>query len=151
VAPDRKYLYGSSAWQTTLVDLLALLLCFIALQYALGLPNTPSISSNATNKRHVDSSAARNWFIQQNIPQVMIDHPGAQTMHLTGKLESVPANALNQLKCAFHIVQPPMADLMPAQSLLKKLRSEGLSIPSGAGIDSRTEKLTMIIDLGNCQ
>ncbi len=147
---DQRYVYNRNAWQVTLVDLLALLLCFFVLQYALNLPNAPSLSISSVSKRQIEMQVAKKWFLKQDMPHVSLSYLSNRSMHLIGKLETLNVEGLNQLKCELYIVQPSSDDLTKAQILLKELQSEGLRMPSSIGFDSHVNKLTMIIDLENC-
>jgi hypothetical protein len=140
-----------NSWQISFADLLALLLCFIVLQYALQLPAT--YLPNQSHKQIVKWSSKRaiTWF-QSHVDKRIIVLPQSPSMIvLTGQLDLLQDSVLNSFGCSISVVSNRDIDIDVVINLQKKIRKNASYLFVTAGMDSRVSGVTLQVDLGDCK
>jgi hypothetical protein len=140
-----------NSWQISFADLLALLLCFIILQYALRLPHTSS--SVQTQKPILKRSVkdAVTWFQSRIDKRITISPQNATTISLAGQLNLLQVPILDMFGCSTSVLSNSDADIGATIQLQNIIKKKSASLFVTAGLDSRVNGLTLHVDLGDCK
>jgi hypothetical protein len=138
------------SWQISFADLLALLLCFIVLQFAM---QSPLVKSTPAQKNIVKRSTKESltWFQSRIDKRISVSLRGVDAILLKGQLQFLEGSMLGIFGCSVSIISKYDNDIEAALRLQQNIKQVSPALLVRAGYDSRAQGLTVDIDLGECK